>query len=226
MKTQLKTIENEQVIIIPKAFLEECNITQDDVNLRIENGRIIIEPIKSKKDRTENFVNYVMDFCRKKNKGALAALKGADNANKQAKSFHYLAEFYIDVESEMQWLPYATIAAVIAQANVEKNGNVGIGRAIARCYGTSTTGEKKEIDTQAVSKLRRLLACDSTTEVCRILRPLFSLIDAKGLAHSIDYVQLLRDLEGFNIDWRREQARQHWARDFYKRLAEKDIQDE
>ena len=226
MKTPLKTIENEQVITIPKAFLEECNITQGDVNLRIENGRIIIESIKSKKDRAENFVNDVMDFCRKDNKAALAALKGADNPNKQQKSFHYLAQFYIECNDSNEWLPYAPIAAAIAQAGTKENGDIGIGRVIAHCYGTSTTGEKKEIDTQAVSKLRRLLACDSLDEVARVLRPLFRLINAKGLSKTINYISLLRDLENFHLDWSKERTKQNWARDFYGRLAEKDAQDE
>ena len=225
MKTELHKLEDGQGILIPKAFLEECGI-EDAVDISIENGRIVVKAIKSKKDRPENFVNDVMDFCKKDNKAALAALKGADNPNKQQKSFHYLAQFYIECNDSNEWLPYATIAAAIAQAGIKENGNVGIGRVIARCYGTSTTGEKKEIDTQAVSKLRRLLACDSTTEICRVLRPLFSLIDAKGLAYSINYVELLNDLTKFHLDWSKEKTRQKWARDFYKRLADKDENDE
>ena len=39
--------------------------------------------------------------------------------------------------------------------------------------------EAKDSD-QAKAKLRRLLACDSAEEACRILRPLFSLINSRG----------------------------------------------
>ena len=225
MKTELHKLEDGQGILIPKAFLEECGI-EDAVDISIENGRIVVKAIKSKKDRPENFVNDVMDFCKKDNKAALAALKGADNPNKQQKSFHYLAQFYIECNDSNEWLPYATIAAAIAQAGTKENGDIGIGRVIAHCYGTSTTGEKKEIDTQAVSKLRRLLACDSLDEVARVLRPLFRLINAKGLSKTINYISLLRDLENFHLDWSKERTKQNWARDFYGRLAEKDAQDE
>ena len=226
MKTELHKLEDGQSDLIPNAFLEECGI-KDAIDISIENGRIIIKAIKSKKDRPENFVNHVMDFCNKENKAALAALKCANNLQKQDKSLPYLATFYIDFDNQNEFQPYATIASAIAKADARQNGYVGIGRAIARCYDTvASSDNKKEVDPQAKTKIRRLLACDSTDEACRVLRPLFSLIDAKGLAKTIDYISLLRDLEGFHIDWRQEQIKQHWARDFYKRLADKDDNNE
>ena len=222
MKIQLQTLDDGKGLLIPKNFLEECHFAES-VNCRVENGRIIIEKFQSKKDRPEKFVNYVMEFCKAENKAALAALKGADSSHhkKQEKSFHYLAPFYIDTNNESEWKPYATIASAIAKSNAEKNGATGIGRTIARCYGVSHSGDKKEskeIDAQAVNKLSRLLACDSTSEVCRVLRPLFSLIDSKGLAKNINYISLLRDLEYFNIDSNRERTKEYWTRDFYRRL--------
>jgi CRISPR system Cascade subunit CasB len=226
MKTELHKIEDGQGVLIPKTFLEECGI-KDAVDISMENGRIIIKAFKSKKDRPENFVNHVMKFCNEENKAALAALKCADNLQKQDKSLSYLATFYIDFDNQNEYLPYATIAAAIAKADAKQNGHVGIGRAIARCYETvAGSDNKKEVDPQAKTKIRRLLACDSTEEACRVLRPLFSLIDAKGLAKTIDYISLLRALEGFHIDWRREKIKQDWARDFYKRLADKEANDE
>lgn len=227
MKTDLHIIEDGQGILIPKAYLEECGI-KGSVDISVERGRIIVKAIKSKKDRPEKFVNFVMnEFCLKENKAALAALKCADNPKKQGKSVHYLAPFYMDFDNQNEYQPYATIAAAIAKADAKQNGHVGIGRAIARCYETVTTSDnKKEVGPQAKTKIRRLLACDSTEEACRTLRPLFSLIEANGLAKTIDYISLLRDLDGFHIDWRREQIKQYWARDFYKRLADKEVNDE
>ena len=226
MKTELQKLGDGQGVLIPKAFLEECGI-KDAVDISIEKGHIIIKAITAEKYRPEKFVNHVMDFCTKENKAALAALKCADNLQKQDKSLPYLAAFYIGFDSQNEFQPYATIASAIAKADARQNGHVGIGRAIARCYDTVASSEhKKELDPQAKTKIRRLLACDSTEEACRVLRPLFSLIDAKGLAKTIDYISLLRDLEGFHIDWRREQIKQYWARDFYKRLVDKDDNDE
>ncbi|NOQ36537.1 MAG: type I-E CRISPR-associated protein Cse2/CasB [Methylococcaceae bacterium] len=223
MKIQLQTLSEGKGILIPEDFLKECGFTEA-VNCRLDKGRIIIEPLKFQKDRTADFVNYIFNFCKQGNKAALSALKGtaSEHPQKQRKSFHYLASFYIDFDSPNAWLPYATIATAIAKAEAKENGVVGIGRALARCYGLSEKGDNKEIETQAVKKLHRLLACDSTSEVCRVLRPLFSLIEAKGLAQTIDYISLLRELEGFNVDWSREKSKEYWTRDFYKRLQDKD----
>jgi CRISPR system Cascade subunit CasB len=62
----------------------------------------------------------------------------------------------------------------LQKQKVEQNGTVKIGQAIARCY------EEGNQSDQAKAKLRRLLACDTTEEVCRILRSLFSLISSKS----------------------------------------------
>lgn len=223
MKAEIQKIGDKLAVLIPDTFIKDFEITKD-LDIRLENGRIIIAPIKSKKDRPERFVNFVMDFCIKEKKAGLAALKNADNPQKRDKSDPYLAPFHVfnDFDSENEYAVYATVAAAIAKADVKENGNVGIGRAIARCYATSTTGDKKELDTQSVNKLRRLLACDSPEEVCRVLRPLFSLINAKGLSKTIDYISLLRDLDNFHLDWSKERTKQYWARDFYGRLRDKD----
>lgn len=221
MKVELQKIDGNNAVIIPDKFLHECHI-QDAVEMNVENGRMVITSSKSKNDRAENFVNFVMQFCIAENKAALAALKCADNPNKQEKSYDYLSAFYIDCKNPNEFLPYATIAAAIAKTNSKENGHVGIGRAIARCYDTiETSDNKKEIDPQAKIKVRRLLACDSTEEACRVLRSLFSLIESRNIKN-INYISLLRDLESFHLDWKRELTKQYWAKDFYNRVLDKD----
>jgi CRISPR system Cascade subunit CasB len=221
MRVELQKINEEAAVILPEKFLKECGIN-DAVDINVENGRIVITSSKFKKDRPENFVNFVMKFCIAENKAALAALKCADNPKKQEKSYDYLAPFYIDFNSPNEVLPYATIAAAIAKTNSKENGHVGIGRAIARCYDTIDKNDnKKEIDPQAKVKIRRLLACDSTEEVRRVLRSLFSLIESRNVKN-INYVSLLRDLESFHLDWKRELTKQYWAKDFYNRVLDKD----
>ena len=125
----------------------------------------------------------------------------------------YLAAFQIALDNTSQRLPYATIASAIAKAEVKHNGNAGIGAAIANCYDQNKeNGNQSE---QAKAKLRRLLACHSVQEVCRILRPLFSLIGSRSQV-TLDYVQLLKDLLYFN-DNNRQRIKARWAQDFYGR---------
>lgn len=158
------------------------------------------------------FVDYVISRCQADN-GLRAALKRADNPATEYQSWEVLAGFHVNLEYENQRLPHAAIAATIARAKVEENGTVRIGQAIARCYEDGNASD------QAKAKLRRLLACDSVPEACRILRPLFSLIEAKGNI-VLDYAGLLNDLLWFGHDERQIRIKARWAQDFYGKPAE------
>lgn len=166
----------------------------------------------TKSSRNENFVKFVMERITKEDNRAVAALKRADNPATEYQSWEYLAAF-IDIDKDYERLPYATIASAIAKVKAEQNGKVQIGQAIAQCYE-----DGKESD-QAKMKLRRLLACETTEEVCRVLRPLFSLIDAKANVQ-LDYAALLKDLLYFHRD--NKSVKSHWAQDFYRNFALED----
>jgi CRISPR system Cascade subunit CasB len=159
----------------------------------------------SKKGKPEAFVEFIIERC--KDKGAAAALRRADNPATEYQCWDYLAAFSIDLENHWQRLPYSAIAAAIAKAKVEHNGQVGIGTGIALCYDEGNQSE------QAKAKLRRLLACDSSVEACRILRPLFSLIESKGRSE-LDYARLLNQLLRFDLD--SQSVKSQWAADFFR----------
>ena len=150
------------------------------------------------------FVEYVVERCVK-DKGFAARLRRADNPATEYQSWELLAAFAV-VEQKHRRLPFATIAAAIARANIERNGDLALGRAIAACYP-----EGRDSD-QARARLRRLLACDDLGELCRLLRPLFSLIDSR-VDQPLDYLRLLRQLRGFAFDAERIKAQ--WAQEFY-----------
>lgn len=157
------------------------------------------------------FVDYIIKRCQADN-GLRAALKRADNPATEYQCWEVLAGFNINLEHDNQRIPYATIAAAIARTKAEKNGTIKIGQAIARCYEDGNASD------QAKAKLRRLLACDSVPEVCRILRPLFSLIEAKGNI-VLDYAALLNDLLWFSHDESQNRIKARWAQDFYGKPA-------
>ncbi|UWX57357.1 type I-E CRISPR-associated protein Cse2/CasB [Chlorobaculum sp. MV4-Y] len=165
---------------------------------------------EKKTGRPEKFVEFVIGLCQK-DKGAAAALRRADNPATEYQSWEYLARFSVDLEKPFERIPYATIAAAIARAKAEHNGSAGIGKAIAFCY------EDRSKSDQAKARLRRLLACDSVTEACRILRPLFSLIDSKAPV-TLDYAKLLDQLLWFNSNSNR--IKTAWATDFYRHAGE------
>ncbi len=159
----------------------------------------------TKISRSQAFVRDIIDRIAK-NKGVAAALKRADNPATEYQCWEYLAAFNIDLEKPWERLPFATVAAAIAKEKSAHNGSEGIGKAIAKCY---EDGSKSD---QAKAKLRRLLACDSVDEACRILRPLFSLIASRGNS-SINYARLLEQLLKFHLE--SERIKSQWAQEFY-----------
>ncbi|MBV5304897.1 MAG: type I-E CRISPR-associated protein Cse2/CasB [Chlorobium sp.] len=161
---------------------------------------------ETKTGRSLAFVLFIIERI-KQNKGVVAALRRADNPATEYQCWEYLAAFHIDLEKPWVRLPFATVAAAVAKAKIEHNGSIGIGNAIARCYEDGSQSD------QAKAKLRRLLACDSIEEVCRILRPLFSLIDARGGA-VVDYARLLEQLLKFY--WDSQRVKTEWAQEFYR----------
>lgn len=147
------------------------------------------QPEKAAPSREERFVAGVLKLCAE-NKGMAARLRRADNPATEYQSWELLAAYGIDLEQERERLPFVSVAAAIAKAKVEHNGSLKLGRAIAACYESGNASD------QARMRLRRLLACDDLAELCRILRPLLSLIDSKA-GQSLDYIRLLRQLRRF-----------------------------
>jgi len=156
--------------------------------------------------RSIAFVGFVIG-CIENDKGAAAALRRADNPSMEYQSWEYLARWRINLEKPNQCLPFGLIAAAIVKGKIRKNGSLGIGEAIARCYPKGNNSD------QAKSKLRRLLACDTVSEVCSILRPLLRLIEAK-CNRVLNYARLLDDIFYFESDSLRTKAK--WAQSFYR----------
>ena len=157
--------------------------------------------------KSEQFVKFVIDLTQS-DTGVAAAFKRADNPATEYQCWEYLARF-IDIDKDYERLPYATIASAIAKAKASQNGKVRIGEAIARCYEDGNNSD------QAKAKLRRLLACDDVDEACRVLRPLFSLVDSKA-GVQLDYAALLQELRGFHFDGQRQRVKSRWAQNFYR----------
>jgi CRISPR system Cascade subunit CasB len=168
----------------------------------------------AKPNKSQQFVKFIIELIHK-DSGAAAALKRADNPATEYQSWEYLARLpFIDIDKDYERLPYATIACAMAKAKAEQNGSVRIGAAIAQCYDDGNNSD------QAKAKLRRLLACDSVEEICRVLRPLFSLIHSKA-GIQLDYVDLLQDLYWFHNNDQRVKSK--WAQNFYRHYSTDEV---
>lgn len=172
---------------------------------------------KNRKDFAEEFVNYLVEKIST-NKIVNAAFKRADNPATEYQCWEYLASWNINLENKNERIIFTTVAASIAKEKYRVNGNIEIGKALAACFDDGAN------NSQARSKLRRLLACDSTVEICQILRHLLSFIGSKEKV-KLDYSGLLSDLLQFNRgDYSRQKIKTKWASSFYgtlKMLEEK-----
>lgn len=157
----------------------------------------------------ERFVGAILQGCDR-DKGFSARLRRADNPATEYQSWEVLGVLGVDLEHDDRRLPYVTVAAAIAKSKSTTNGQMTLGQAIAACY------EDGRDSSQAKTRLRRLLACDELTEVCRILRPILSLIDSKA-GKSLDYVRLLRQLR--NFPFHAESIKAEWAQEFYRQTG-------
>ncbi len=163
----------------------------------------------TQKSREEKFVDYILDRIGA-DTGFGAALRRADNPATEYMSWEHLAQ-WCDLDKEWERFPFAVIGAALANVKPARDGMLGIGKAIARSYADDgrDNGNKKDA---AKSKLRRLLACKTSIEACKFLRPTLRLVASRGVV--ICHAKLLAELLYFN-----EQTTARWAQDFYGRKA-------
>jgi CRISPR system Cascade subunit CasB len=153
------------------------------------------------KDKCQRFIEYAIK--RMGSDRALGArFRRADNPATEYQSWEYFSRFDVDLQNIRERKVFATVAAALARAKPKTDGNLSVGRAIALSFGNG-----KE-DPQAKSRLRRLLACDTSEEACDILRPLLQLVASRG--NAVKFEDLLRDLLYFS-----ERKKERWAQDFF-----------
>jgi len=168
---------------------------------------------EQERSREERFIQSVISRCEQE-KGVAARLRRADNPATEYQSWELLATYGVDLEREQERLPFATIAAALAKAKADRNGSLSLGRAIIACFDGDPESK------QAKARLRRVLACHDLPELCRILRPLLTLISSR-VDQPLDYVRLLRQLRFFGIASRRgdnqwlQNIKAQWAQEFY-----------
>ncbi len=163
-----------------------------------------------KESKQEWYVRAVIDRI-KKDTAMAAALKKADNPATEFKAWEYLADYKVDLEKPRERIPYVTISAALARAKPDKDGLLSVGQAIARSGKDGVPGDQER------ARLRRLLACDTTEEVCSILRHLLSLLSSRDI--KISYGKLLNELVWFEKDPQKTKAK--WAQSFFRK--EEDI---
>lgn len=160
-----------------------------------------------KEQQARRFVTAILERCRE-DKGFAARLRRADNPDTEHYAYGVLAGFGIDLENDGERRPYAVIAAGLGRSRRDQDGTLGLGEALRDCVEREDQGE---------SRLRRMLACRTTEELCRMLRPLLTFIAARDVP--LCHARLLDDMLSFRFEEARRRVRLRWAQEYYGRSA-------
>jgi CRISPR system Cascade subunit CasB len=158
--------------------------------------------IPKKNNRSNAFVDFILKRIPRDTAFG-AALRRADNPTTEYQSWEYFAT-WCDLDDTRERTCFATVAAGLARSKQSIDSPASIGSVIARCY---KDGNKDE---SAKRKLRRLLACDSSSEACLWVRPQLSLAESRSVR--LNFARLLDDLLYFG-----PKVKERWAMDFYGR---------
>lgn len=159
--------------------------------------------------REERFVAFVLDRSRE-DAGFAARLRRADNPDTEYQSWDILTSFGVSLERDAERLPFALVGAALCRFKPERDGVASLGEALRSCFEDEDNGA---VANQGGARLRRLLACDSSEEACRIVRPMLALIAART-KKTLGFARLLNELLRFGGPFR-ERIKLRWAQDFY-----------
>ena len=163
----------------------------------------------------KNFVEYVAQNCStcpkgkgKQDTGYRAIMRRADNPNLESIAWEHLVA-WCDIENPYLRKSFALVGAAIARMDSPEKapqGKATVGKALQSLCNGKDAMEAKEREGR---RLQRLIACDSTLELLRVLRPVLQYLQSKG-CETLDYAGLLQDICYWD-----ERKRIKWIKDFY-----------
>lgn len=167
-------------------------------------------------DRSSGFVAHVLQRA-KVDTGFAARMRRADNTDTEYQAWGELAAFNVNLELDRERLPFSIVGAALCREKPEQDGKYSIGASLASCF-EQTPGNPG--DNPGVSRLRRILACNTIREICQVLRPMLHFVAEKS-TRPLSYAGLLRDLLFFESA-NGSRIKRRWAMDFFGQPQEQD----
>lgn len=146
------------------------------------------------------FINSIIE--KQNNSRAIAIWKKADNPSLEYHAWELIAPWCHNLSNDLERLPIATIGAAFARTGMHVDGKYNLGKALFLCY-------PKDNSTPGELKLRKILSCNDSLEVCKTIKPFLNLIAAKNI--KLNYGELLKDIKYFS-----ERTKLKWANSYYK----------
>lgn len=163
--------------------------------------------MEERQTRAKRFVAWAL--ARAQNDSGFAArLRRADNPDTEYAALGLLCNFGVRVENDAERLAFATVGAALCRQKGQADGSNPLGKALRTASG----------DNDDSPRFRRLLACDTVEELCRVLRPMLALVASRD--GKLCHASLLEDILRFAHDEGRRRVRLRWAQDFYGTAAD------
>ncbi len=154
----------------------------------------------------EHFIRWMQDRLgdspRIRDNGAIARLKRADSPEQAPQAWDILLKLNIPTKDFAACL---MVGAVMCRRGEAADGKASLGLALASCFDDREQGSMR---------LRRLLACTDSEELCSILRPLLGFIDSRA-KYRLCYARLLDELIKFDSSNWQETIKLRWTQDFW-----------
>lgn len=159
------------------------------------------EKAKPKKT-SEAFVSYITQKLEW-DRAFAAKLRRADNPNLEHYAWEIIMPWCHSTDDSHRKI-LGLVAASMARCRTVSDGGVQLGTAIARVDKFNDNGHSV--------RLKKLLSCHDSIELCYHLRPLIRLIEANKIR--LNYEKLLDQLLFFDAYPDRQKTK--WARDCYR----------
>ena len=162
------------------------------------------------KEQEKRFLKLVFDNVG--NRSFCALLRHAENPNTALYAMEIFAGCGIGVEYEKYWLPYATVGASIVRQKLTKDGDLSLGEALRLSFDNDSG------NAAAIARLKRIVGCDDSVELCKVLRSVLKLIESRNLGQFINYAGLLKQINIF--DFNKDFVKLQIVSSFYKKDKE------
>ena len=104
------------------------------------------------------------------------------------------------------------MGASIVRQKLTKDGDLSLGEALRLSFD-NVSG-----NAAAIARLKRIVGCDDSVELCKVLRSVLKLIESRNLGQFINYAGLLKQINTF--DFNKDFVKLQIVSSFYKKDKE------
>lgn len=160
-----------------------------------------MEEAKKRTKTSEAFFSYVVEKMSW-DKQFISIMRNADTPDANTEAWKYLIRWcHSEDDSHIEIL--TLITASICRTGLTSDGKSRLGSAINRIDLSSHKDS---------AKLKKLLACDNVSEVCKNLRPILKSVERHNIR--LSYITLMDQLLYFNRY--PDKQKKSWAIDYYR----------